>query len=920
MLVGREHERQVVDRLLAAARVGRSGALLVTGEPGIGKSAVLADARARAGGMRLVEVRGAVAEQEVSFAGLHQLCAPVLDLLERLPDPQQLVLGVALRARTGPSPDRLGVGVATLGLLSRAADDHPLLVLVDDAHLLDRPSAEALAFVARRLVSDRVALLVAMRPDDGSPLAGAQLEPLPLVGLDLDASRLLVGGTREQVAHLHRATAGNPLALLELAARPQDLRGLEAGVPVPLARGLQEAFAARSADLPDDAQRVLLLAAAGTRDLALLDLACRAHGLDVAALVHAERAGLVRLAPGSVEFRHPLVRAAVHGAADPARRRWAHRALADALEVAQEVAPSSSAAEGRAWHLSEASLGPDEDVAATLETAAAGAGGRGAHAVAASMLERAAVLSPDPADRTARVIEAAGRAWLAGLPRRATALLDRVEEPATPAQAVRVGELRGAVEARCGSLPRARDLLLRAAEGAGEADPGRAVLLLADAVHACFYLGDTTNAVAAADRALGLIGPSTSAPVRGVGLVAAGVAHVLAGHGDRGAALVRAGLAEPVPAAPDDPLRVQWPVLGPMFLRERTAREQLGALVDRLRGGAASAHLSMLLGTVARDDAGADRWADAEAGYLEAARLADELGQSTDAAFALAGLAWLQARRGEEEQARGAAARAAALAERHEMHLARVWAAFALGDLEAGAGRVAAAEVHYRELLALLERLALADPDLSPVPEVVETFWATKRFDEAAALADRYLLVAEDKGQPWSLARAHRAVGTTRAEGADESHLEAALAHHARTPDVYEAARTRLAFGARLRRDRRPTDARPLLEAAVADLDRLGARPWADRAAAELRATGRTVRRRGTGPVGQLTPQERQTAQLLATGVTTREAAAALFLSPKTVEFHLRNVYIKLGIRSRAELARTMASLDPTQDRERGTP
>lgn len=910
MLVGREHERQVVDRVLAAARVGRSGALLLTGEPGIGKSAVLDDVRARAGGMRVLELRGAVAERELSFAGLHQLCAPLLDLLDRLPAPQQEALGVALRTRSGTSPDRLGVGVATLGLLSRAADDDPLLVLVDDAHLLDRPSAEALAFAARRLVTDRLALLVAMRPDEQSPLAGAGLEPLPLTGLDVEAARLLVGGTRERAAHLHRATAGNPLALLELTARPQALRGSESGAPVALERGLQDAFAARASDLPDDAQQVLLLAAAGTHDLALLDLACRATGLDVGALVHAERAGLVVVGPGTVEFRHPLVRAAVHGAADPARRREAHRALADALAVAQGPAPSAATQERRAWHLAESVLGPDEDVATTLVAAAEGAGGRGAHAVAAAMLERAAVLSPDPADRTARVLDAAAGAWLAGLPRRATALLDRVEASASPVQAVRVSELRGAVEARAGSLPVARDLLLAGAERAAGIDPDRAVLLLADAVHACFYLGDTAHAVAAADRVLDLLGPRTTAPVRGVGLVAAGAAHVLAGSGDRGAELVRAGLAVPATPGVDDPLRVQWAVLGPMFLREGTARDRLGAVVDRLRRGAASAHLAMLLGTVARDDATSDRWADAEAGYLEAARLADELGQSTDAAFALAGLAWLQARRGEDEQAREATARADALGERHEVHLARVWAASALGDLEAGAGRVAAAEERYRSLLSLLDRLGLGDPDLSPVPELVETCWAAGRPDEAAALADTYLVAAQDKGQPWSLARAHRAVGTSRPDGADEAHLEAALAHHARTADVYETARTRLAFGARLRRDRRPTDARPLLEAALADLDRLGARPWADRAAAELRATGRTVRRRSTGPVEQLTPQERQTAQVIATGLTTREAAAALFLSPKTVEFHLRNVYIKLGIRSRDELARAMAALE----------
>ena len=502
MLVGREHEQQVVGRLLAAARVGGSGVLLVTGEPGIGKSAVLADARSRASGMRVVEVAGAPSEQEVPFAGLHQLCAPFADLLPLLPAPQQEALGVALRTRSGPSPDRFGIGVATLGLLSRAADDQPLLVLVDDAHLLDRPSAEAVAFALRRVVNDRVAVLVALRSDEPSPLAEAGLAPLALAGVSVDAAGALVGAAvgRDRVAALHRATAGNPLALLELAQRPDDLRRLDAGVPVPLTRELQDAFAARSAGLPDAVQQVLLLAAAGTRDLSLLDRACRANGLDVGDLVHAERAGLVLVGAGAVEFRHPLVGAAVHGAADPARRRWAHGALADALAQVQQVSPSAAVGDRRAWHLAEAALGPDEAVAAVLVTTAADAESRGAHAVAASVLERAAALSPEPGDRTSRTLAAAGQAWLAGQPARATALLDRLPDHLAPGQSVRVSELRGAVEARCGSLPAARDTLLAGATLAAATDPDRAVLLLADTVHACFYLGDTATALAAAER------------------------------------------------------------------------------------------------------------------------------------------------------------------------------------------------------------------------------------------------------------------------------------------------------------------------------------------------------------------------------------------------------------------------------------
>ncbi len=350
---------------------------------------------------------------------------------------------------------------------------------------------------------------------------------------------------------------------------------------------------------------MLLLAAVGTADLAPVDRACRAHGLDVGSLAPAELAGLVSIEAGAVEFRHPLVRAAVYGAATPPDRRWAHAALARAL--AHE--PAEVVGARRAWHLAEAAVGPDEQVAAALQAAAADAAGRGAFSVATSMLERAAALSPSPAARTGRPLEAARQGWLAGRPRRVLDLLDAAQPGATPDQQVRAGELRGAVEARCGSLPTARDTLLGCADAAAARDPERAVLLLADAVHACFALADTGDG-SAPPTAWSPWSARAPRPRCGGRLTAAGVAHVLAGHGDRGAALVRSGLEVGVDDAraadlgePADPLRVHWPVLGPLFLREgRGARDRLGTVVGRLRDRAAAAHLPLLLGYLARDE------------------------------------------------------------------------------------------------------------------------------------------------------------------------------------------------------------------------------------------------------------------------------------------------------------------------------
>jgi DNA-binding CsgD family transcriptional regulator len=325
-----------------------------------------------------------------------------------------------------------------------------------------------------------------------------------------------------------------------------------------------------------------------------------------------------------------------------------------------------------------------------------------------------------------------------------------------------------------------------------------------------------------------------------------------------------------------------------------------------MREQAALGSLPYLLMHIARDAATTDRWDEAEAAFLEGIQLARETGQSTDLAVSLAGLACLNARQGRVDQCRDNVAGAEELCRRNHIRLGSFWLEFAQGDLAAGLGDSAGAVSHYEALLAALTATGLADPDQSCAPELVETYVHLGQFQDAARVAKEFGAKARAKGQPWSLARAERAFGLCETGATAQAHFRAALRHHAQTPDQYEEARTQLAFGSRLRRDRRRMDSRPLLRSALRTFEQLGAAPWADTAARELHATGETAHRREARAIDELTPQELQIAQLLAHGLTTREAAAALFLSPKTVEYHLRHVYLKLGIRSRAALAQLL--------------
>ena len=907
VLVGRDPERRTLGTLLASARVGDSRVLVLSGEPGIGKTALLGEAETAAGDMRVLRCQGVESEHFVPFAGLHQLLRPVLGLLDQIPEPQRRALSAALllAPSSDGEPSRFAVGAATLSLICRAAEDRPVAVLVDDAHLLDSPSAEALVFAARRLIADAVAVVVTVRDREPGAALWSSLPRLALHGLDLGACTELVTGAfgpirGDQVAHLHRATAGNPLALLELGPRSRGFDTAMTHSPVAVSDQIVRSFIGRVRDLTDGARAGLLVAAADSASVSAVQDACAVLGWADAGLAEAVAAGLVTVEGDRLQFRHPLVRSAVYGAADLTTRRAVHRALA-------EVTPPS-APDRLAWHLSESAVAPDEGTATLLDRTAEGASSRGAYALAADAFERAASLTAEAPRRAERLAAAGEAAWLGGLTDRAVHLLDRAlgSQPTVLLQA-HVCELRGAVETRCGSLDLALTTLLEAAEIVRSVDADTAVRLFADAIHVAFYLGDPGSAMRACASIDALVDRCVDPDTRSLGVMASGMALVLDGQGIEGIARVRTSAYSLVitPGAAHDRFRLPLRLQGALWLRDTDPqRVPVDEAINRMRDEAALGSLPYLLMHIARDGATTDRWDDAEAAYLEAIRLAEETGQTTDLAMSLAGLAGLEARRGRAAPCLEAVAAADALIQRHHLRLPAWWLRFAEGDLAAGQGDPVTAAGHYEALVHELAERGLADPDQSCAPELIEVYVHLGRPADARRLADAFAVQAAAKAQPWSLARAERALAlcTDRAE----EHFLAALELHARTPDRYETARTGLAYGSWLRRGRRRVDARPLLRAALATFDDLGAAPWADAAAHELEATGQTVPRRRADALSNLTPQERQIAQMLAEGRTTRQAAAALFLSPKTVEYHLRHVYMKLDVRSRAALPQAL--------------
>lgn len=908
-ILGRESEQERIDALLRTARDAAGGVLLLRGEPGMGKSSLLEEAARRADDLRVLTARGLETETHLPFAALARLLAPVVDERRKLPDAQRVALESGLALGTPAPADRFAICAATLGLLRGLAEPTPLLVLIDDAHWLDAATADCIGFVARRVDQLRLALLLAARREDAIARGLGDLPELEIGALDDPTSdRFLRARLPELAAPVRRqvaaAAGGNPLALLEIAQSlsPEARRG-EAPLPDPLpAFGrIGSIFSRRFESLGEEARRCLLFAAAaGDGDVAPVLAACRAAGLDPLRLEEAEVAGLVRLGDGRFSFVHPLARSSAYHAAAAPSRREAHRGLAAAL-----------GRERGAWHLSAAAIGPDEEAASALHAAGKAATARLGHADAAAAFERAADLSPAE-DRRKRRLELALQARIvAGEMDRALGLADRFAETAGPQGLLSnplLQHLRGLLRIATGAFEEGfRDLQeLAATVSAGDASPLSA-FLLADVAMASLIGGDCRLCGTLADRAAAMLGEGAGDRERGHVLAAVAAGRIFTG--DRDGARAAFDEVEPI-VAHLDPL--DWAtgvrthslaihVAVALDEHERARRIAADVLAVLDRAGAIGARANPL-GHAADAAFRAGEWNTAWEESGEAILLAEETRADEILVRILPIRARIAAARGLDEEARHMAERAAATAARNGIGVVEPYATATLGFLEVGLGNAEGAIALLRGLgRRLSERHGLVHPTMIPWrPDLCEALVMTGRIEEARTVADELEDEARRTGGAAGRALAARCRGLV--EDDYEPRFRAALEIDRQRPMPFERARTLLAFGTRLHRARRRSEARPFLREAEAVFDSLGATPWSERARAALQAAG-SSRRSGRAGRDEPTAQEIRVASAIARGLTIRGAATALFLSPKTVDFHLQQLYGKLSIRSRAELA-----------------
>ena len=901
-LFGRDRERGVLDRLLDDVHGGRGGVLVVRGEAGVGKTALLEYATESGRGFRIARMSGVEAEMELAFAAVQQLCWPFLELMERLPLPQQEALGVAfgLITRSGrPIPDRFLVGLAVLGLLAEAAEEQPLVCAVDDAHWLDSASARTFAFVARRLLAEKIALVFATR-DLRDALAGLpELHVDPLGRRDARALLESELPARLDDRVLERIVAearGNPLALLELprGLTPAQLAG-GFGVPaaVPVSAAIEERYTRRLAALGVDAGRLLLVAAADpVGDPALLWRAAQRLGIPESAAQTVESEQWLALSP-RVVFRHPLVRSAVYGAASPNDRREVHRALAQATDP--ELDPDR-----RAWHSAQAAAVPDEEVAAELERSADRAQARGGAAAGAAFLERAVALTPEPSRRAGRALVAAAAMRDAGDLDGAIGLLADVEAGALDELgSARVDLLKARIALEQWRGSDAGTLFLSAASRLERLDPELAretyLEALGGAMANDIDVVGGAPAVAAAARAA----PPGPMPPRTVDvLLDAFAIRVTDGYAAAVPTLARAlELLLATDISGEDVSRgVSLSSLrdSNIVALELCADEALHLLAARqvqaARDASALVHLQFALSFLAGSHMLAGELTTAGLMIEEARLIAEATGNPPHVNAPMILAAW----RGEEAQATELISATSEEASRKR------WSSnnFARAVLYNGLGRHEAARDAAWEAFQ-------PDPigyGLLLVPELAE---AASRTDDRPLLESAREWLSErtravDSG--WASGLEARVCALlSEGEVADALYRQS-IQHLSGTRLRLQLARTHLLYGEWLRRERRRIDARNHLRFALEEFTSIGAAAFAGRAERELLATGERARKRTVDTLDQLTPQETQIARLAANGHTNREIAARLFISASTVEYHLRKAFRKLGVKSRAQL------------------
>jgi DNA-binding CsgD family transcriptional regulator len=892
VVLGRKREIDSVAALLGDARAGRGGSLVIRGDPGIGKTVLLERSIEAAGGFRVIRATGSEFEAELAYAGLQQLCAPLIDLAEQLPEHQRAAIETVLGRRADGVPDPLLVGLAVLTLFSEATEDQPLLGVVDDAQWLDHATSRALAFAARRIEDERVALVFAQR--EGT--RATEIERLPELRLGplsgADSHALLESAlqapldqrVRERVLAEAR---GNPLSILELTLRisPTELAG---GFSVAGSESvsIEDLYRRRLAELPDDTQMLLLVAAAEPLgDVLLLWAAADRLGINQDALAPAEAAGLLEVDAG-VRFRHPLVRSAIYRSTPPRLRRAAHAVLG-------EVTDPQSEPDRRAWHRGVAAARPDEQVASELVDSAQRAQARGGNAAAAAFLERAAALTPDPGARVSRTQDAAEAKLAAGAPDEAQTLLEGlVRESMTEPQLARSEVLMGLIAFNLRRGAEAPPLLRQAAGRLEALDVAIARETHLDAVYAALAAGSLGQGVdEVASTALGAP-PAPDSPTT-VDLLLDGIGGVLAGQRGEATPLLRRALSDP-----EDPVWTTRPSLLALVAIElwdmETYETTLRAQIARARRDGALTVLPHALGSLSGALVPQGRFREAEEALDESQALSEATGTTP-----------MNYNRMHLAAFRGQARRTAELAD------------VAISDATDRGEALLVSFAHYSTSLLLNGRadyegaLAAAQRTAQPLDFSWEGIRLRELIEAAAHCGERRIATdaygrIRERSQvtetDWGLGNEFVCAALVSEGALAEGHFRAAIDHLEHGQIRADLERARLLYGEWLRREGRRIDAREQLRNAHDALLEMGAEGFAERAARELAATGERARRRTTETLDDLTPQEMQIARLVATGATSKEVAGELFISPRTVDAHLRSIFRKLGLSSRREL------------------
>ena len=911
--MGREHELTVMRSCLADARTGTSSVLVLNGEPGIGKSALLAGAR-RAADRVVLSTVGVESESDIAYVNLADVFRHHYSYLNAIPDRQADALASVFAIGPSKPADRFTVDAATLNLMAAIAADGPVVVTVDDAQWVDRASLEALTFAGNRLEVEGIVLMFAVRSGQPAAQQLSRFQTLVLTGLDNSAARALVARAGLQAmseastSRLIEESGGNPLALLTLPAtmKADDFAMWALGAePLPLSSVIEDAFCDTIRVLPDQtrmALRLLAIMEAGTPEH--FRSALERERLSVDDLDPAEDAGLISYQHGQPGFRHPLVRAAAYRTSSAAGRRRAHLLAAQILEQAT----SATALERRAWHLVAARTAPTEALAQTFQIAADNEFAAANYTVAGRLYKRSSELTPAGNNAMRRMLQAANALRLAGAIDEARTLLrNAMTLGSDPELRAAIDYAHYRLQVYAGGMIDGRDGLIKTGAAAAKLHPAQAAQILGDAALASTVIGDLPTARATAEQAMQLAGKSDGSdpPLA----VAAVNAMVKAISGDPvGARRLLHPRAAEIDAL--DPMGIEFVYQVPLELsiahlaseEAGRARTLLARAVDGARQLSAAGLLPFRCGSLGRIDFWQGRWASARALVHEALRLADDTGWATERPSNLATLARIEAMSGHPEEARRHAIEGVAASEAIGAGTYLAFAQIALGALELTAGNQAAAISHFEEVSAFSDDVGFSN---SPVmwwsSDLLECYVSEGMDDAAQRELSRLEKVAANPDMPTTAAVTARSRALLE-PAAFEEHMTEALRLHSISDMPFERARTELMIGQRVRRHNQPAKARPPLTSALAIFDRLGAPDWASRARSELQATGIRIPQSEAPGLATLTPQELQVALAVARGHSNREVAGLLFLSTKTVEFHLSNVYRKLGINRRTRL------------------